>query len=122
MKYANVERRPGSQAKVKEALEKAITEKKAVNLWLDMRGELVTMTFEPQSGGGDVFLAAQESTSAPSFPVCIAVRGRLLNQDGNPMSIEDLAKAIKAAEAKRDRFYTEREKRFGPSASPDKAA
>jgi hypothetical protein len=107
------------EANAKETLEKAIREKRPAGLWLDKHGEQVTVTFAPQHPDeGDVSVRLQEAMSVPSFPIAVAVRGRLFSNDGDPMSIDDLPEAIKAAEDERTRFYTEREKEFGPSAWP----
>jgi hypothetical protein len=106
----------------KEMLEKAIREGKTVGLWLDKYGEPVTVTLVPRSDHDDDVIRFHEEMSVPSWPICIAVRGRLLDNDGHPMLIGDLPKAIRAAERERTRFYTEREKEFGPSAWPRSAA
>jgi hypothetical protein len=102
----------------KEALEKAIEEKKPLNLWINKYGKVVGATLQqPEKTEEATFIRlAEEAPSIPSFPVCVAVRGRLLTNEGDPMVIADLPKAIKAAESERARFYTEREKEFGPSA------
>jgi hypothetical protein len=114
---------PLTLASAKEALEKAIQEKQPLNLWVNKHGDLIGVTFE-HAGSDEAacIRLTQDAPLGPSFPVCIVVRGRLLTNDGDPMSIADLPKAIKAAEAERVRFYTEREKEFGPSAWPHGAA
>jgi hypothetical protein len=121
MKFTTVETPIGAHAK--EALEKAISERKPVGLWLNKYGEQITVTLDPgESDESDVIDLGLEMSgskmSGPSFPVCIAIRGRLVSDDGDPMSIADLGRAIKAAEAERIRFYTERAEAFGPSAWP----
>ena len=92
----------------KEALEKAMQEKKPLNLWINKYGEVFGTSLQQAGTDEAIFIRLAEESDNPSFPVCVAVRGRLLTNDGDPMSIADLPKAIKAAE-ERVRFYTERE-------------
>lgn len=94
----------------KEALEKAMLEQKPLNLWINKYGEVVGTTLQQAGTDEAIFIRRTEESDNPSFPVCVAVRGRLLTKDGEPMSIADLPKAIKAAQ-ERVRFYTEREKK-----------
>lgn len=54
----------------------------------------------------------------PNFDVCWVRQGELTTAYDEPMSLDDLPKAIAGAKAERIRFYTEREKEFGPSAWP----
>lgn len=100
-----------SATSARTALETAMRDKQPLSLWLDKHGNLVALRFTD----GDV---AESPSSKPAFPVCIAIKGRLLDNDGNPMSLNLLSKAVKTAEAERTRFYTEQENRFGPSAWP----
>lgn len=103
-----------------DALLKAILEKKPLSLWVSKNGDVVGITL--QEAAGDEAVALTDEADTPLFPVCAAIRGRLTGNDGDPMLMADLPKAIKAAEAERIRFYTEREKEFGPSAWPHRAA
>ena len=73
-------------------------EKQPLNLWINQYSEVVGAAFQAAEG------AQIEAPSGPSFSVCVALRGRLLTNDGDPMSIADLPKTIKAAEAERVRF------------------
>lgn len=55
----------------------------------------------------------------PNFDVCWVRDGKLERAyNDDPMPLDDLPKAIAEAKAERIRFYTEREKEFGPSAWP----
>ena len=107
-----LETTPLTPESAKEALENAMQEAKPLNLWINKYGEVVGTTLQQAGTDEATFIRLAEESNNPSFPVCVAVRGRLLTNEGKPISIADLPKAIKAAEAKRVRFHTEREKEF----------
>ncbi len=103
----------------KKLLEKAIANKTPLALFLDKYGEQVTVGLAPRNPESDAFRLIEEmGLFSPSFQICTAIDGFLTNCDGYPISIEDLPKAIKAADDERNRFYTEKEKQFGASAWP----
>jgi hypothetical protein len=116
MKFVGKETRIEGNAK--EVLEKAIRERKPVGLWLDQHGRQVTFTFARSGDSDNDAISLHEEMNVLSFPICVAVRGRLLDNDGDPISLDDLPRTIEAAEDKRTRFYTEGEMEFGRSAWP----
>src|ERR1039458_2044542 len=103
----------------RKLLEKAITQRTPLVLFLDKYGEQVTVGLAPHDPESDAFrLIEQMSLFSPSFQICSSIDGFLTDRDGYPISIEDLPNAIKAAEDERTRFYTEKEKQFGARAWP----
>lgn len=103
----------------RKLVEKAITQRTPLALFLDKYGKQVTVGLAPSDPESDAFRLIEElSLFSPSFQICTAIDGYLTNWDGFPISIEDLPKAIWAAEDERNRFYTEKEKQFGASAWP----
>lgn len=106
-------------ANARKLLEKAITQRTPLVLFIDRYGEQVTVGLAPSDPESDAFRLIEElSQFSPSFQICTAIDGFLTNWDGCPISIEDLPEAIRAAEDERTRFYTEREKQFGARAWP----
>jgi hypothetical protein len=100
-----------------ELLKRAITNKTPAALYLNKHGEQATVEIERDNSEEDAFRLSQGMDS-PSFEVCMALDGRLTDRSGDAISINELPRAIKDAQAERIRFYTEREKEFGPSAWP----
>ena len=111
----------GAQLEVnsKELLEKALTHRTPLALFLDSCGEQLTVGPAPSDTESDAFRLDEAMTRfSPSFQICTAINGVLTNRGGDPISIDDLPNAIKDAEEERIRFYTEKEEDFGPSAWP----
>lgn len=107
------------EVNAKKLLEEAIANKTPLALFLNKYGEQITVGLAPSDPESDAFRLIEEmGLFSPSFQICTAIDGFLTNWDGDPISIEDLPKAIKAAEDERNRFYTEKEKQFGARAWP----
>lgn len=107
------------EVNAKKLLERAITQRTPLILFIDKYGEQVAVGLAPSDPESDAFRLIDElSLFSPSFQICTTIDGFLTNWDGDPISIEDLPKAIKAAEDERNRFYTEKEKQFGARAWP----
>ena len=96
--------------------------RKPFALFLSKYGEQETGIFDEPDDAEldetDQFFDEAMCRPKPSFDVCTVREGRLIDNFGNPISLDDLPRLIKEAEDERVRFYREREKEFGPSAWP----
>jgi hypothetical protein len=111
------------EAKAKSELEKAILNRTPCEFFINRYGEQETLDVgrnpDPELDLDDAERLGEEfALYAPTFGVCCALKGELLGTDGNPVSFDDLPRLIEEAEDERVRFYSEREKEFGPSAWP----
>jgi hypothetical protein len=105
----------------KKPIEYAFKKKAVLRLAVDRYGDLAGWLLEKEDMDEADVERMQDALlgNEPCFDVCWVRGSELLTDDFSPMSIDDLPKAIAAAKAERIRFYTEREKEFGPSAWPE---
>ena len=115
-----------TEPEVREQVEKAILNRTPFEVFLNNYGEQETLDLGPRDADEDEEADDAErllremcpGTSRPTFDVCAVIDGRLVDPAGSSISLDDLPRLIKEVEDERVRFYSEREKRFGPSAWP----